>query len=81
MVEGKENEGRLLTWKGDGSGGDMFTGEDDRVVPITGGEEDGGTRRTGGGTIGANELQMVELGHGLGSTCGVTIWEEDSTEE
>ena len=81
MGEGKEDEGRLLTWKGDGSGGDTVTGNDDRVVPTTGDEEDGGTRRTYGGATGAEELSVVELGHGLRSTVGITIGAEDSSEE
>ena len=52
----EEEEGRGLTWSGDGSNGDTFTGDDDRVLPIAEDDDDGGTKSIGDDSIGADEL-------------------------
>lgn len=71
LGDGKEEEGRVLTWRGDGSGADMVAGDGKIVVPITGDEVEEVTR-TCGSTTGTEEFMGtdgMELGIAGGGLC------------
>ena len=58
--DGKEEEGRVLTWRGGNSGEDMVAGAGERVVPAAGDGEVEGSNLTCDSTTGTEELIVAD---------------------
>ena len=69
LFDGKEEEGRVLTWRGDGSRVDIVSDDGERVVPTTGDEEVEEVTRTCDSTTRTEEFTVIDWVE-LGIACG-----------